>query len=78
MSQLVGSATPTATQPERTKTVTDDATHREQLKAIRSKIAEAQGEGDSREANRLHVEEQRLIAEHQGNRPIVGGGGRTA
>ena len=43
------------------------------LAAHRSKIADAQARGDSKAANRLHVAEQQMIAQHHGTGPIVDG-----
>jgi len=50
----------------------------EQVKDIRARIEAAQGRGDSKEANRLFQEEQRLLSQIQGSRPIVGAAGRAA
>lgn len=48
------------------------------LEAMREKTSKAQGEGNSRKANRLYAEQQAFITARQGNTPIVGLGGRTA
>lgn len=49
-----------------------------QLQDIRDRIAQAQAKGDSKEADRLYQKEQQLIAQTQGNRPVVGSSGRAA
>ena len=46
----------------------------DQIKELRGRIAKAQDEGNSKEANRLFALEQELIAKTQGNRAIVGAG----
>ncbi len=56
----------------------DAAAVDEQLRGVRDKIKNAQGRGDSKEANRLYVEEQALIGKTKGNQPIVGAAGRAA
>lgn len=48
-----------------------------QLGEIRNAIAKAQQDGDSKEANRLYQKEQDLLAQIQGNRGVVGSGGRV-
>lgn len=45
---------------------------------LRKRISDAQGRGDTREANRLFQEEQKLLSKIQGNRPVVGSQGRAA
>ena len=56
--------------------LTDDA--EDKLEDLRSQIAKAQGESNSQKANRLFQKEQELIAELQGNAPVVGSGQRYA
>ncbi len=51
---------------------------RDQLTEIRAKISDAQGRGDTKEANRLYTQEQALISKTQGNSGIVGSQGRAA
>lgn len=48
----------------------------DQIRDTRKQISEAQGEGDSKRANRLYQKEQALIAKTKGNRPVVGSAGR--
>lgn len=55
---------------------TEIDTVNDQIKTVRGKMAEAQGRGDSKEANKLYATEQALIAKRDGNQPVVGAGGR--
>lgn len=45
---------------------------------VRKKISEAQAAGDSRKANELYQEEQKLISSLKGSQPVVGSQGRAA
>ena len=49
----------------------------DQLRDLRKQISEAQSEGDSKRANQLYQREQALIAKMEGNKPVVGVGGRV-
>ncbi len=49
-----------------------------ELTMIREQIAKAQGDGNTKEANRLFAKEQALLAKTQGNKPVVGAQGRAA
>jgi len=46
----------------------------EQIGSLRKRIAEAQREGNSKLANKLYQDEQKLIAKQKGDQPIVGVG----
>ena len=48
------------------------------LDLFHERIAELQAQGRHRDANRIYQREQRWLAKTQGNRPIVGSGGRTS
>ncbi len=50
---------------------------KDQLIDLRKKISEAQSKGDSKEANRLYQEEQKILAKMGGSVPIVGAEGRA-
>lgn len=52
--------------------------HLNTLERFENRIQELQAKGHYTDANRVYQEEQRWIAETQGNQPIVGSGGRTA
>ncbi len=47
------------------------------LEALRADIQRAQNEGNSERAARLYQKEMAMLASKHGNRPVVGGGGRT-
>ena len=47
------------------------------LQANRDAIEVAQGRGDGKRANKLYAEQQLLIASRDGNKSIVGRGGRS-
>jgi len=49
-----------------------------ELKTVRAQMAEAQGKGDSKEANRLYQKELSILARTQPNHGIVGANGRAA
>ena len=64
-----GSIGPSLTESERD-------TADEQIRNVRTQVAEAQASGDSKRANLLYQQEQGLLAKRSGNNPIVGARGR--
>ena len=50
---------------------------KDQLIDRRKKISEAQSKGDSKEANRLYQQEQKILSKMGGSAPIVGAEGRA-
>mgnify|MGYP001604046164 CR=1 FL=1 len=44
----------------------------DELRDVRKQITEAQGEGDSKRANKMYLKEQALIAKMDGDKPIAG------
>lgn len=64
-----GSIGPTLTDSE--KDTVDD-----QIRNVRTQVAEAQAVGDSKRANKLYQQEQALIAKRGGSNPVVGARGR--
>jgi hypothetical protein len=61
-----------------TLTESESETIEGQISDLRKHQAEAQANGNTREANKLYQREQALIAKLKGNRPIVGSQGRAA
>ena len=49
-----------------------------QLETLREQIDKAQSEGNSKKANQLYAEEQRLLGKMNGDQPVVGARGRAA
>ena len=79
INDLRQAATTRTRTPEGTTSMDDDeADFNDVLEAHRAKIVAAQARGDSKQASRLYVAEQQMIAAHKGNRPIVGAGQRYA
>ena len=61
-----------------TLTETEKDTADEQIRNIRTQVAEAQSVGDSKLANKLYSQEQAMLAKRGGSNPIVGARGRMA
>ena len=65
-----------AVNDEETKPVSTEIEVENKLEDLRAQIAKAQGEGNSMKANRLFREEQAIIADHEGDAPVIGSGQR--
>lgn len=59
-----------------TLTESEKDTADEQIRNIRSQVAEAQSVGDSKRANKLYQQEQALLSKREGSKAIVGSRGR--